>query len=104
RRQRELVARRRGQRVGERGSAAGSARVRAQELVDLRELGSDPGRLAPRSFGGGVDLAPGRAGGFGGGVDLASRGNRGLGSGGALLNHRGGSGAPLLELSELALQ
>jgi hypothetical protein len=102
--ERELIARGGRERVGERGRSARSARVRAQELVDLRELGADAGRLSPRSFGGGVQLAPGRAGGLGGGVDLAARGKRGLGGGGALLDHGGGGRAALLELRELTLQ
>ena len=100
----ELVARGGGQRVRERLGAARGARVGAQELVDLGELGADAGGLAAGGLGGGVQLAAGAAGGFGGGFALRAARRPRPGRGGAFGQRRGRGLAAGLQLGELALQ
>ena len=82
----------------------GAPALRAQELVDLGELGADAGGFAAGGVGGGVQLAAGLAGGLGGGFAGGALGLGGLGLGGALGERLGGGLAAALQLDELAFQ
>src|SRR5829696_5132252 len=101
-RQRELVTRLRRQRVGQRRGAARRSRLRAQELVDLRELGADARGLAAGGVGGPLELAAGAAGRLGRDVGLLASRRAALRLGGQPRRFRRGGGPALLQLGDLA--
>ncbi len=99
--ERQLEARLGAQRVGQRGRAARCARLGAQELVDLGELGADAGGLAAGGLGGALELAPGAAGGLGGGVGVPAGGGGAVGLLGEPRDVGRGRVAPGLQLRDL---
>ena len=99
--QRQLVARLGAQRVRQRRGPARGSGLRAQELVDLGELGAQPGGLAPGGLGRALALAAGGARRFRGPVGLAARGARALGRLAQALGLGGRGRAPRLELVQL---
>src|SRR5215207_4465222 len=101
-RQRELVTRLRRQRVGQRRGAARRSRLRAQELVDLREFGADARGLAAGGVGGPLELAAGAAGRLGRDVGLLASRRAALRLGGQPRRFRRGGGPALLQLGDLA--